>query len=447
MVREGTDLPDFSHDLFTRLINHRVSDDRARREDYLTECLAWVLSNDIPLLNALLAPAGPVFAGHEYLAPILEATCEVNTQVHLSASDRPDLRIQTPGFVLLFECKVDAPYDQSQLERYLAHVQDVPRGGVIALVPRRSLPSAGQTPTDDRFLGVLTWEELAVLLGALDPTADARDAFRAALLALLDNYGLVPFDGKVAPWENPDGTQDSQQVRSICSVLNAAAADVGADVDLLSVAPDPYRASMVKTVAMVSGSGATPRPILAHETALRSCFEPGSRYRYHAFLDAVVRVNFQSAPTQGGPDAAVEFLVDTRPVVRASGSVISHWNDYDLFLRTVLTSGPWQLSGDADVSPGTGASADLQDGYETVVRQVGTLLAEEYPNARIEPWCQWGVRLVLCPTNEWVAVGAELSDLRTRHAQLLRSVFRALFEAEPDRPLGRLLTSTFCRPS
>lgn len=435
----------FSDDLFTRLINHRVSDDRARREDYLTECFAWVLANDSDLLAAILAPTGPVIQGREHVAPLSCTDLEVATQEQISASDRPDLVVRGDGFLLLVECKVDAPYDRGQVERYLTHVEGVERGGVVAVVPRRSVPSVGDTPTGDRFLGVITWEHLASLLRALDPVGDTRDGFRAALLALLESYGLVPFDGIVAPWEGPDGVQDAQLIRRVCAVLDAAATEVGADAEFLGRAPDPYRAGIVTTYAVPAGSGTSPRPVLQHFTALRSFIEPDSKYRYFAFLDAVVAVNFQSATSYGySPGRVVEFLVDTRPVPRVDGSV--QWLDTDEDLvRTLLSAGPWKLPEGVPLRWASQGVRELREGYEAVVRRISVNLVEaDHLDARVEPYGDWGVRIVIARTEDFIVAGEELEELRARYARLLRQVFGALFGAEAGRPLGRLLTVAFC---
>ncbi|HJN73796.1 MAG TPA: hypothetical protein QGF58_07690 [Myxococcota bacterium] len=395
------------------------------------------------MLTAFLAPSGIVFRHRNGLAPVADGEFSVATQVQLSASDRPDMQVKADGFVLLVECKVDAPYDRGQVERYLAHVDGVPEGGVVAIVPRRSVPPVGDTPSNDRFLGFVAWEDVAALLVAIEPAGDARDGFRSALVNLLDSYGLVPFDGEVAPWELPDGTQDVEQVRLICSVLNAAAADVGADPTLMARAPHPYRAALVTTSTLLSGSGPTPRPILWHATALRSFLEPESKYRYFAFLDAVVVVTFQSATANEGSDRVVEFFVDTRPVPRAGGTM--RWlRDDDEFLRAVLSAGPWDIPEDAVVPAATQAVAEMRAGYEAVVRRVAALLDSDYPAARVQPWDSWGVRIVFGSTEEWIAPGEGLADLRVRYASLLRDVFGALFESEPDRPLGRLLTAVTC---
>ncbi len=55
-----------------------------------------------------------------------------------------------------------------------------------------------------------------------------------------------------------------------------------------------------------------------------------------------------------------------------------------------------------------------------------------------------GCRIALPSIEEWIAPGEGLADLRVRYASLLRDVFGALFESEPDRPLGRLLTAVTC---
>lgn len=440
-------MPPFSPDLFTRLINHRVSDERARREDYLTECVAWVLSNDPDFLAEFLGPDGPLFAGRDHLAPPAGIALEVETQVQVSASDRPDLRIKADGFVLLVENKVDAPFDRGQVERYLSHVAAVPLGGVAAVVPRRSMPTGEGTPKSDRFLGVVAWEDVAALVSRLGAAGDARDGFRAALVALLDSYGLVPFDGEVAAWERPDGTQDVEQVRRICRVFDAAATEVGADRVFLDAAPDPYRAGVVTAYAATAGSGPSPRPVLQHFTALRSFLEPASRYRYYGFLDAVLAVNFQSAMSDADtPGPVVEFFVETRPVPRVGGSVKWIHDEADL-VRALLAAGGWDATLPAEPRWPSEAVRDLRQGYAAVIRGVAARLRDQFPGMREEPYGEWGARLVLWPTRDYVLAGVDLEALRTRHAQLLRSVFGALFEADPAVPLGLLLTRALCARS
>ncbi len=49
--------------LFVRLIAHRVSDEHARWEDYLTECFVHLLEHDEDLQRSFLGPDGLVFSG------------------------------------------------------------------------------------------------------------------------------------------------------------------------------------------------------------------------------------------------------------------------------------------------------------------------------------------------------------------------------------------------
>ena len=54
-------IDNFTDNLLVRLINHRVTDEHARKEDYLTECFAWILENDYDIRTWFLKKAGALF--------------------------------------------------------------------------------------------------------------------------------------------------------------------------------------------------------------------------------------------------------------------------------------------------------------------------------------------------------------------------------------------------
>lgn len=138
----------YTDNLLVRLINHRVSDARSRREDYLTECFAWLLENDPGFQQALLGADGPF--GQAGLQAGLQSghlagggsRLSVVTQEPLSSRGRPDLRLSRGDSVLFVECKVDAPYDPKQISGYLGHASGLPRAS--------SLPSYRRPTTAPR---------------------------------------------------------------------------------------------------------------------------------------------------------------------------------------------------------------------------------------------------------------------------------------------------------
>ena len=141
-------------DLFLQLINHRITDRLARREDYLTACLGWVLQNDAGLRKRFLAPGGPIYQAEDQAPTIGSISAvTVETQDTLSVGERPDLHIFEPGgFDLLIECKVGAPFDPDQVNRYLA----LGKGPVVCIVPRSCQPDLSSIKEGGKppFLGV-----------------------------------------------------------------------------------------------------------------------------------------------------------------------------------------------------------------------------------------------------------------------------------------------------
>ena len=99
-------MSDAPEDLLVRLINHRVSNDRARREDYATECLAWLLHHDHELLAEFVRPAGFLFASDSGFTGDV-STLQVSTQYTGAPfkRSRPDLVVQGGGFMLVVEAR------------------------------------------------------------------------------------------------------------------------------------------------------------------------------------------------------------------------------------------------------------------------------------------------------------------------------------------------------
>ena len=91
-----------------------------------------------------------------------------------------------------------------------------------------------------------------------------------------------------------------------------------------------------------------------------------------------------------------------------------------------------------------GGLGERRGGYEGVVRGVFAAIHDDYPDARLEPWDDWGVMLVFGAPCDVLPIGMDLAALRSWYARLIRRVLLALFDAEPDRPLGRLMTRLLC---
>ena len=96
-----------TNDLFIRLINHRVTDTISRKEDFLTEIFCWVLEQDYTLCSSFLQLVG--------LSQDAQTIQSIQTQVQLGSYGRVDVQIKTNTNTLLIECKVDAPYDSTQM--------------------------------------------------------------------------------------------------------------------------------------------------------------------------------------------------------------------------------------------------------------------------------------------------------------------------------------------
>ena len=295
--------------LFVRLINHRVSDEHARWEDYLTECFVHLLEHDHDLQERLLGPEGLIFGGqHAERGPRPGENLTFTTQVSLDRYSRPDVHITgDQGFLLLVECKAGAPYDPRQIRRYLQHASKHSRGSVAALIPRRGRP-VDSGVDDPEFQGIVEWEQVVDLLRALPAAGEAVDLLRASLLQLLDTYGLVPIEGKL-PWEQQDSAEGVEAVRSLCRVLSGEARLVAGDAERMGRAPDLYRPDdgrwrLLPGQLIIQGKGKPPRKVMAHPVVLH----PG----LGSFGAFVFNVGFMHAGTAGVPTVSLIFDMQRR---------------------------------------------------------------------------------------------------------------------------------------
>ena len=114
---------------------------------------------------------------------------------------RVDAQIKNSQIRLLIECKVDAPYDADQIERYLRYANTV-KARVIAIVPALQAIHISE-PTHDSFAGIFTWEDIYTwlnkTLGVLNPILQPHIE---SLLALMRHYRLEPIERSIATWKD-----------------------------------------------------------------------------------------------------------------------------------------------------------------------------------------------------------------------------------------------------
>lgn len=323
-------MPTPIEDLLVRLINHRVSDEHARWEDYLTECFVHLLEHDEDLQRSLLGPGGLVFSSqHVGRGPKPGEILDFSTQVSMDRHSRPDVHIEGDrGFLLLVECKAGAPYDPQQIRRYVRLAGKRERGSVVAVVPRRGRPADPEV-NSPVFLGIVEWEQVVEVLQGLPPSGDALALLRASLVQLLDRYGLVPLQCEV-PWEQQDGVEGVEAVKRLCHVFDGEAMRVAANDDLMATAPSFYRPDgerwmLASYPLTIQGKGPTPRKVMAHSVGLR----PIVGYFGHL----VFQVGFM--PFSYGPQSVptVTLILDLARIVD------SYQRSASKFLRQYLQAG------------------------------------------------------------------------------------------------------------
>jgi len=261
-------------DLLVRLINHRVSDDTARWEDYLTECFAWLLEND-PGLRATLLGKGGLLVGKCGPCHTYEPNASIKTQVTLPDQCRPDITISGERTTILIECKVGAPYDSEQIGQYLSHARLRAEAYVVAIVPARSVPFNSGHDGAERFLGIVTWESVSQAIVDAEPTGNVGDDFRGWFLQLLKQYQLVPHAGPLH-WEKDNGEQDVEGVKKLCGVFDGAVNRIQGDPSQLGHIPRLYRQAQSGTAHLLAGAKMTASAFSAKPEDVRATSESSS---------------------------------------------------------------------------------------------------------------------------------------------------------------------------
>ena len=431
-------------DLFLKLLNHRISDQRVRKEDYLTACLGWVLQNDAGLRKRFLAPGGPVYQAEDQ-APTIGSigAVTVETQRVFRGGERPDLYIFEPGgFDLLIECKVDAPFDPDQVNRYLA----LNEGPVVCIVPRSCQPDLSSIKQGGKppFLGVRHWEDIATFIeDGLADSAEPERFFHICLLELLDSYRLVRRPNQEFRWMDEDGQQNIDEVEQICTCLTELTQQVEHDPNrsLANQAPALYRPKDDKWKFSVDrqisqSTHYKRRPILVHHATLCTPF-PGE------FCSVTLRVHFRTSRDYTGPLA--------EPCVSLDFGVWRHlYEDYHpepMAMLKVLLERFAHI--DPSSIPGLEERAEeLLSRFEKRVenlcvrigRQLGPDRVGENPrvfHTRAGQIRKYG--LVLCDTKDLITPGITNQELAERYRSWLEDALGAFFRAQPDQPLALLL--------
>lgn len=442
-------MTEISDDLFVRLINHRVSNDKARWEDYLTECFAWLLRHDPALQARLLHVDGPVFiAEHSARALLAGEEVVVETQVDQGEAGRPDMQISNAaGFRLLVECKAGAPFDRRQVERYARTIEGFARGSVVAIVPRRTKQGVTSVPTHPRFLGILEWETVGEEVSRLHSAGEPIDMIRLAFQRLLREYNLVAIEETFPlPWDLDGEHQDVERVKRICQVFDRVALEVAEDRALMSLAPSMYqpgddgawRLGPAPISPILSGKGPSPRPVLTHCVQLPS--------RVHLFTTPLLQVHFMRLAAASAMEPSVTLDVKT-------GLHAERWYGEDAggFLREILAAGGG-VDGD-QVRRLDDRAHTLMQAFQERASAMLERVALELRESSVVPdgwprrldYYSNQISLRLATTADLVGEEVDTRQLADRYRNLLVGTLEAFFASDPTQPFA-LLVAEACMP-
>lgn len=429
-------------DLLVRLINHRISDERARREDYATECLAWLLQRDESLLDAVVRGGGLLFpegdGGYRGdLDALVISTQDIQAPFDLRS--RPDLVIRGPNFMLAVEAKVDAAFDRDQVLRYSRRAEKLAQGFVASLVPAASRPD--REPVHEHFLRIAAWEEVVKLLDGLPSADNATQEYRAWMLRLLESYGLRPVEGPL-DWHDAAGRQDVAGVRRVCGIFDGVTRRVQADRAVAEVLPSLYLpdgAPRLHTYLLIAGKGEAPRPVLSHSTILKSVL--GSRTDFD-FADISLTVEFR---TRAGSSASSmpSVWLDLRRQRLLGSALHADFGEFAVALleqRGIATvaaegrghlaqvgEGLWRRHGEELLKLLDAVATELEGGVIPVDRSVAPQIDHI------------AARLLLAPTTAMCPSGEDAETVQERYDAWLRACINACGACGVEVPLNTLL--------
>jgi hypothetical protein len=422
---------------FVRLINHRVSDTHSRREDYLTECFAWVVGGDEALQEAFLGPGGLFLGERPDLAPASMTGFSITTQVQATATDRPDIEIRVGGVHLYIECKVDAGYDPAQIARYLHLVQGEPGGALAAIVRRAARPSdAGST--DPSFLGIFDWEQVYATIEGVEETSPATQPYRGWLLGLLAEWGLRPAAPSLS-----DGAR-------LAEIFDTARREVEVDLrrkDRAQEVPALYRSNegspRLVPYKAYSGKGAPPRPVYQFSVCLVPRFARRLEYPFGAF---VLTVSFLPRAELREHEPGISLEVQLAPILDREPRTrkVQGLEGGELAAQILERAGVATVSEEGRRALAARAGArrdDFKVRVEGVFADVVARLRRgPIPAGDPRPVTSGGwVRVSLAPLEALVPPDASPEEIQERYGAWLRAVVSALCAARFDEPLVRFV--------
>lgn len=246
------------YDLFTRLKNHKISEERTRREDFLTEVFALLLENV------------PIFFGkiinELFDIKIFDFTMtESYTQIHIDSDSTPDLVLKSSDKknIAVIENKVTADFTPNQLPRYMNYCSKFDYGKLILLKSKyRNLSIPDEIKDNPDFI-MIHWEEIYQFTKNLsENNLSPRDELLIkAFLELLKDYGFDDYVNDI-DWLNYDNEEIKQNQDIISNIIKTLDQLVKSEkvqkiVDLI---PQRYEPRIVREPKR-SGSG----PYLFHD--------------------------------------------------------------------------------------------------------------------------------------------------------------------------------------
>ena len=419
-------IDNFTDDLLVRLINHRVTDERSRKEDYLTECFAWILENDYDIRTWFLKKAGALFKDNkDNIVPLKDLKYKIETQKSLSSNDRPDITIKSDDFLLIVECKVDAPIDEEQLKRYLDYAKKKKNSNVLALVPANKISSQNNRQLGSNFLGFFSWEKIAKEISSLSSAGEALDLFRKLFLRLLDSYGLIPISGQLN-WMKKDGKQNIEKVGKICNGLNRIISQVQENKEIANSAPRLYRNNrLLKLTSGIqrSGKGPSPRPVLRHHADLCSNFHPFLHFKINTYFQHPSHLQYSTEPFMGIEVWTLEW---NRFIGEVKG------------VETIIKKiGKGQQSFPTDMIHSNLLQKVKEVMYEFLdhMKDAGISMKT---NLKVQSKAVFFHHLLLTPTQSLFQINIESEKAFREYEKWLCQVIKSWFKAKPERILNDL---------
>ena len=386
-----------SNDLFTRLINHRVTDTISRKEDFLTEIFCWILEQDHTLCSSFLRLMG--------LSQDDQSILSIQTQIQLGPYGRIDAQIQTSTETLLIECKVDAPYDSTQIERYLEYASSV-HAKVLAIIPATQCMDI-QAPKHPNCIGICTWETIYTWLNeSIENIEPILQPHIESLLALLRQYRLEPINRSIATWEDQSIDVNRKYIRAIGTHINTFVPSLNNILKEQSNPPKWYfgNSTCVRpwngSGFLYSGKGPSPRPILGHTLEVISIYGyPWGRLDFHLELLSIRSTPRLRLQFWIGDANDTLYLLSLMGVPAKSSDGVEDYNRYQRYIYDCMT-------------------------------HIASLISVQFPMfENIRPSQSEGfVGVVICNTHELLAEPNETHLLKPIALQIYEATFKAFLD-------------------